>query len=143
MSENIEGTIVIDKDEIEGDGFKRTKPNSPQLMVAKKTPPKRLSKAIVGCITEHAYCELLCVMERALFQATKAIIIAAAQLKTVGIDVYFVPSFMEPRPVIDGKIYTGVRVSIYPFQNDLSAAVAAATVTKNGENNSINTIEGV
>jgi stage V sporulation protein SpoVS len=117
MENKNNNTIELDTVQLDGVSFKRTKPDSPILMVASKTPPKNLAKAIVGCVKEHGYCELLCVLHGPTWQGMKALICATAELKSIGVEVYFAASFMEPRPIVDGKVKTGIRISIYPYSD--------------------------
>lgn len=114
MEDQAKDTIDLDTIKLEGEGFKRTKPDSPRLMVAADTPPKRLAKTIVGNIKEYGYCELHCVLHGPTWQGMKGLICAADILSQDGINIHFSTKFMEPRPVIAGAVRTGIIISAYP-----------------------------
>lgn len=90
----------------------RSKPNEPVLRVAADTPPKRLSKTIMGCLKDWGTCRVLSVGASSSWQAYKAIVLVKKELSGIGIHIYIDPSFMDPRPVIDGIEQTGADVTI-------------------------------
>ena len=94
------------------DPINRTKPDSPELKVAADTPVKRLMITIIGCLKDWGYCNISSVGDRASWQAMKAIILAKEELKKLEIQLYVDPSFMEPRPIIDGIEHTGANIKI-------------------------------
>jgi len=118
MEDIKKNTIELDTIKLDEEGFKRTKPDSPKLMVAADTPPKRLAKTIVGNIKEFGYCELHCVLHGPTWQGMKGLICATDILEQDGIKVHFDAVFMEPRPIIAGITRTGIIISIYPTVDD-------------------------
>lgn len=91
----------------------RELPEAPVLKVGRKTDPFTLSTAIMGCLKDYGYCTLESVMERATFQSIKACILAKQRLEKLNIHVGWSQSFLEPRPVIDGKPSTGIVTDVY------------------------------
>jgi stage V sporulation protein SpoVS len=92
--------------------IKRTKPTSPELKVAHDTPPKALSMTIVGCLKDFGKCRLKVIGGESIKQSMKAFILAASYLKQMNIHVYIEPSFVEPRPIINGKPNTGYFLTV-------------------------------
>lgn len=100
----------------------RVHPDKPELKVSKTTNPKRLAKTIVGCFKDFggAPVELYCVLQGSLWQAVKAIILVKQECAGYDVDVYCTFGFMDPRPVIDGKEKTGIKITVHP-----SAAISS------------------
>lgn len=85
------------------------------LRVSKKTDPFALSTSIIGCIKDFGHCTIESVMERATFQSLKACILARQRLLEIDeleMDIEYEHHFIEPRPIIDGKPSTGIRIEV-------------------------------
>ena len=80
------------------------------LKVRTGSRPSAVAGAIAGVLRQHDHTEVQAIGAGATNQAVKAIVIARAYLHDDGIDVYFVPSFMDV--VIDGQERTALRLRI-------------------------------
>lgn len=85
----------------------RSKPSEPVLRVASDTPPKSLCKTIMGCLKDWGTCRIQAVGGQSQWQAYKATVLAKKELAGIGVHIYIDPSFMDPRPIINGKEKTG------------------------------------
>ncbi len=80
------------------------------LKVRTGSRPSAVAGAIAGVLRQHDHTEVQAIGAGATNQAVKAIVIARAYLHDDGIDVYFVPSFIDV--VIDGQARTALRLRI-------------------------------
>lgn len=78
--------------------------------VAAASRPAGVAGAIAKVIREQGHAEVQAIGVRAVHQATKAVIIARQYLEQDGLDIVFVPAFVEL--VIDGAERTAVKLSV-------------------------------
>jgi stage V sporulation protein S len=81
--------------------------------------------AIAGVIREHHSAVVQAIGAGAINQAIKALVLATGYLKSDGIEVSFVPEFVDIS--IEDKIRTGIRLVITPTANSDFSAVSPTT----------------
>lgn len=91
-----------------------TQPNSGNQLfkVAGSSSPSAVAGAIAGAIREHRRCEMQAIGAGAVNQAVKAIAIARGYTAPSGIDLTFVPAFLDIQ--IDGAERTAIKFVIEP-----------------------------
>ena len=82
------------------------------LKVASKSNPNSVAGAIAGTVRKNGLAELQAVGAGAVNQAVKAIAIARGFVAPGGIDLIFIPGFMDIE--IDGEERTAIRFRVEP-----------------------------
>jgi len=77
------------------------------LKVKSTSEPKSIAGAIAQLVRAHQPVEIQVIGAGAVNQATKALIVARSFVSTDGVDLSFVPAFVELE--IDGEKRTGVK----------------------------------
>jgi len=80
------------------------------LKVSASSRSTALAGAIAGVVRDHSYVEIQAIGAGAVNQAVKAIAIARGYLEEDGIDISFVPIFIEI--MIDGNERTAIRFQV-------------------------------
>ena len=80
------------------------------LKVSTRSRPSAVAGAIAGVLRQVEHVEVQAIGAGALNQAVKAIVIARSYLRQEGLEVAFVPTFMDV--VIDTQERTGLRLCI-------------------------------
>lgn len=82
------------------------------IKVAAKSRSTSVAGAIAGVIREHGRAEVQAIGAGAVNQAVKAAAIARGYLELEGIDIVFIPSFVEVE--IEGQGRTAIRLTVEP-----------------------------
>jgi stage V sporulation protein S len=82
------------------------------IKVAAKSRSTSVAGAIAGVIREHGRAEVQAIGAGAVNQAVKAAAIARGYLQLEGIDIVFIPSFVEVE--IEGQGRTAIKLTVEP-----------------------------
>ncbi len=82
------------------------------LKVSAKSKPNAIAGAIAGVIREEGEVEIQSIGAGALNQAVKAITIARGYLAPNGVDIIFIPSFVDIE--INGEERTAIKLTVMP-----------------------------
>ena len=82
------------------------------IKVAAKSRSTSVAGAIAGVIREHGRAEVQAIGAGAVNQAVKAAAIARGYLELEGIDIVFIPSFVEVD--IEGQGRTAIKLTVEP-----------------------------
>lgn len=82
------------------------------LKVSSKSNPNSVAGALAGVIRENGVAEIQAVGAGAINQAIKAVAIARGFVSPTGIDLVFVPAFIEIN--INGEERTGIKLIVQP-----------------------------
>ena len=83
------------------------------IKVAADSRPSKVAGAIARVIREHKHAEVQTVGAGAVNQAMKALVLATRYLKEDGINVVFVPEFIDV--TIEGNVRTAIKLVIDPL----------------------------
>ena len=82
------------------------------IKVSANSRTAAVAGAIAGVVREHKRAEVQSIGAGAVNQAIKALILAKGYLANDGIDVVFVPEFVDVE--IDSKIRTAIKMTVTP-----------------------------
>jgi len=82
------------------------------LKVSAKSNPNSVAGALAGLIREHGNAEMQVIGAGALNQAIKAIAIARGYVAPSGVNLVFVPGFIDVQ--IDGEDRTAIKLFVAP-----------------------------
>ena len=80
------------------------------LKVSSKSKPSSVAGALAGVIREQGYVEVQAIGAAAVNQAVKAIAIARGYVAPSGLDLVFIPSFVDV--IIDGEERTAIKLLV-------------------------------
>ena len=87
-------------------------PAIPLIKVSGTSRTSAVAGAIAGVVRDHGRADIQSIGASAINQATKAMILAKGYLHQDGIDVVFIPEFVDVE--IDGKVRTAVKFAVEP-----------------------------
>ena len=82
------------------------------IKVSANSRTAAVAGAIAGVVREHKFAEVQSIGAGAVNQSVKAIILAKGYLANDGIDVVFVPEFVDVE--IDDKVRTAIKLTVFP-----------------------------
>jgi stage V sporulation protein S len=82
------------------------------IKVSANSRTAAVAGAIAGVVREHHFAEVQSIGAGAVNQAIKAIILATGYLANDGIEVMFVPEFVDVE--IEGKVRTAIKLTVLP-----------------------------
>lgn len=82
------------------------------IKVSANSRTAAVAGAIAGVVREHKFAEVQSIGAGAVNQSVKAIILAKGYLANDGIDVVFVPEFVDVE--IDDKVRTAIKLTVIP-----------------------------
>lgn len=80
------------------------------LKVSSKSKPSSVAGALAGVVREQGYVEVQAIGAAAVNQAVKAIAIARGYVAPSGLDLVFIPSFVDV--MIDGEERTAIKLLV-------------------------------
>lgn len=80
------------------------------LKVSSKSKPSSVAGALAGVVREQGYVEVQAIGAAAINQAIKAIAIARGYVAPSGLDLVFIPSFVDV--IIDGDERTAIKLLV-------------------------------
>ena len=89
------------------------------IKVSGSSRTSAVAGAIAGVFREHRYAEVQAIGAGAVNQAVKALVLATGYLAADGLDVVFIPEFVDV--IIDDKTRTAVRLIVEPRQAPTAA----------------------
>lgn len=84
----------------------------PLYKVASQSPPAAVAGAIASAVRAHGRCELQAIGAGAINQAVKAIAIARGYVAPAGMDLTFVPAFLDL--LVNGEERTALKFVVEP-----------------------------
>lgn len=94
------------------DAFNERRPRVDIIKVKGSSRTSAVAGAIAGVIREHKHAEVQAIGASAVNQAVKAMALAKSYLSQDGIDVVFVPEFVDVE--IDEKVRTAIKFVVEP-----------------------------
>jgi stage V sporulation protein S len=82
------------------------------IKVSANSRTAAVAGAIAGVVREHKLAEVQSIGAGAVNQSVKALILAKGYLANDGIDVVFVPEFVDVE--IEGKVRTAIKLTVFP-----------------------------
>jgi stage V sporulation protein S len=82
------------------------------IKVSANSRTAAVAGAIAGVVREHKIAEVQSIGAGAVNQSVKAIILAKGYLANDGIEIVFIPSFVDVD--IDGKVRTAIKLTVIP-----------------------------
>jgi len=82
------------------------------IKVSANSRTAAVAGAIAGVVREHNFAEVQSIGAGAVNQAIKAAILATGYLANDGIEVVFVPEFVDVE--IEGKVRTAIKLTVFP-----------------------------
>jgi stage V sporulation protein S len=89
-----------------------SKPTVSLIKVAGTSRTSAVAGAIAGVVRDHNHAEVQAIGASAINQAAKAMALATGYLNQDGINVVFVPEFVDVE--IDGKVRTAIKFVVEP-----------------------------
>ena len=82
------------------------------IKVSANSRTAAVARAIAGVVREHKLAEVQSIGAGAVNQAVKALILARGYLANDGIEIVFVPEFVDVE--IEGKVRTAIKLRVVP-----------------------------